>query len=173
MNADGHHHRRDTDRNLHERSPATSLSREGGADAREVRHCDGQAATGRAGQTLDAQGAAMDGIQWQFVDAGLDQLPSRPDDDEIVSVGEPIWGVVKVKAVGPLTLAVEFEDGLKGRVRFERSYLNGPFAKLADPEYFVQVAAPHGAVSWPNEDPDMAPDTMYDAIKAHGEWILN
>ena len=115
----------------------------------------------------------MDGIQWRFVDAGLDQLAPQIDDDEIITVGEPIWDVVKVEVVAPLTLAVEFEDGLKGRVRFEPSYLKGPFAKLADPDYFVLVGAAHGAVSWPNEQPDMAPDTMYDAIKAQGEWVLH
>ncbi len=114
----------------------------------------------------------MDDSQWRFVDAGLDQLPAEVDDDEIVTVGEPIWDVIKVEAIGPLTLAVEFEDGLKGRVRFEPSFLRGPFARLADPDYFGQVAAPYGAVSWPNEQPDMAPDTMYDAIKLHGEWVL-
>ena len=114
----------------------------------------------------------MDDGQWRFVDAGLDQLAPELDDDEIVSAGEPIRDVVKVEVVSPLTLAVEFEDGLAGQVRFEPSYLRGPFAKLADTDYFAKVAAPFGAVSWPNEEPDMAPDTMYDAIKTHGEWIL-
>jgi hypothetical protein len=116
----------------------------------------------------------MDGRQWRFIDAGLDQLPPEVDDDEIVTVGEPIWDVVKVEVVAPLTLAVEFEDGLKGRVRFEPSYLRGPFARLADPDYFRQVEAPHGAVSWPNEQPDMAPDTMHDEIVRNGgEWVLS
>ncbi|WP_375397043.1 DUF2442 domain-containing protein [uncultured Sphingomonas sp.] len=114
----------------------------------------------------------MDGIQWRFVDAGLDQLPPQIDDDEIVSVGEPIWNVIEVEAIAPLTLAVGFENGLKGKVRFEPSYLRGPFAKLSDPAYFARVGVAHGAVSWPNEEPDMAPDTMYDGIKAHGEWVL-
>ena len=114
----------------------------------------------------------MDGGQWRFADAGLDQLAPEVDDDEIVTVGEPIWDVVKVEVVAPLTLAVEFEDGLKGRVRFKPSYLRGRFSKLADPEYFARVGAPYGAVSWPDEQPDMAPDTMYDAIKAYGEWVL-
>lgn len=114
----------------------------------------------------------MDGTQWRFVDAGLDQLAPEIDDDEIITVGEPIWDVVKVEVVAPLTLAVEFEDGLQGRVRFEPSYLRDHFAKLADPEYFAQVSAPHGAVRWPNEEPDMAPDTMYDGIRTHGEWVL-
>jgi Protein of unknown function (DUF2442) len=103
----------------------------------------------------------------------MEQFPPADDDDELITVGEPIWDVVKVEAIAPLTLAVEFEDGLKGRVRFETSYLRGHFAKLADPAYFAQVSAPNGAVSWPNEQPDMAPDTMYDGIKAHGEWVLN
>ena len=115
----------------------------------------------------------MDGGQWRFVDAGLDQLSPEPDDDEIVTAGEPIWDVVKVEAVAPLTLTVEFEDGLKGRVRFDPSSLWGPFVKLLDPDYFAQVAAPFGAVSWPNEEPDMAPDRMYDEIVAgNGEWIV-
>jgi hypothetical protein len=172
VNADRNHHRRDQDRSLHRRSPAAPLPRESGDDAREIRHCDGKTAKGESGQTINAQGAAMDGIQWRFVDAGLDQLAPELDDDEIVTVGGPIWDVVKVVAIAPLTLAVEFEDGLKGSVRFEPSYLRGHFAKLADPAYFEQVSAPFGAVSWPNEQPDMAPDTMYDGIKAHGEWVL-
>lgn len=102
----------------------------------------------------------------------MDDLPIADDDDELITVGEPIWDVVKVEVAAPLTLAVEFEDGLKGRVRFEPSYLRGPFRRLADPEYFARVGAANGAVSWPNEQPDMAPDTMYDAIKVHGEWVL-
>ena len=104
--------------------------------------------------------------------SGMDPLPIADDDDELITVGEPIWDVVKVEASAPLTLSVEFEDGLKGMVRFERSYLSGVFAKLKDEAYFRQVGIAHGAVSWPNEQPDMAPDSMYDAIKAHGEWVL-
>ena len=102
----------------------------------------------------------------------MEQLPPAGDDDELITVGEPIWDVVKVEVAGPLTLAVEFEDGLKGKVRFAPSYLRGVFAKLDDADYFAQVGIAHGTVSWPNEQPDMAPDTMYDAIKAHGEWVL-
>jgi Protein of unknown function (DUF2442) len=103
---------------------------------------------------------------------GMDPLPAQDDDDEIVTVGEPIWDVVKVAAIAPLTLAVEFEDGLKGKVQFKTSYLHGVFAKLKDQAYFEQVGLSNGTVSWPNEQPDMAPDTMYDEIKAHGEWVL-
>ena len=114
----------------------------------------------------------MDTGQPRYAFTGMDDLPPRDDDDELISVGEPIWDVVEVAAVGPMTLAVRFEDGLEGRVRFEPSYLMGGFARLRDPAYFAQVGLAHGAVSWPNEDPDMAPDSMYDGIKAHGEWVL-
>lgn len=115
----------------------------------------------------------MDTSQPQYAFTRMDDLPARPDDDELVTIGEQIWDVVDVEAVGPLTLAVRFENGVEGRVRFEPSYLRGSFEKLRDPDYFRRVDIAHGAVSWPNEQPDMAPDTMYDAIKAHGEWILN
>ena len=102
----------------------------------------------------------------------MDPLPAADDDDELVTVGEPILDVVKVNAIAPLTLAVEFEDGLKGKVRFKSSYLHGAFAKLKNKAYFELVGIAHGTVSWPNEEPDLAPDTMYDAIKADGTWVL-
>lgn len=114
----------------------------------------------------------MDRNEPRFVDAGLDKLPPRLDDDDIVSAGDPLYDVVKVEVTGPLTLAVEFEDGLRGMVRFMPSYLKGYFAKLSDPAYFARVGIEAGAVSWPNSDPDMAPDTMYDQIKADGGWVL-
>lgn len=80
--------------------------------------------------------------------------------------------MVKVEVTGPLTLAVEFEDGLAGTVRFLPSHLRGVFAALQDPEYFARVGIAHGAVSWPNETPDLAPDAMHDEIAAKGEWVL-
>lgn len=83
------------------------------------------------------------------------------------------WGVVKVQVAGPLTLWVEHRDGVSGHVRFEPSALRGVFKVLEDPAYFAQVGIDHGAVSWPNEMPDLAPDAMHDEIAAHGEWILN
>ncbi len=115
----------------------------------------------------------MDGIEPRFVDAGLERLAPELDDDEIVSVGDPIWNVVKVEVAGPLTLSVEFEDGVKGKVRFADSFLRNAWAKLRDSAYFAQVGIAHGAVSWPNEEPDMCPSTMYDEIVGHnGEWVL-
>ena len=102
----------------------------------------------------------------------MEQLPPAEDDDDLITVGEPIRDVIKVEVVGPLTLDVKFEDGLNGTVRFEPTYLRGAFEKLKDADYFAKVGIAHGAVSWPDEQPDMAPDTMYDAVNAHGEWVL-
>lgn len=81
--------------------------------------------------------------------------------------------VTKVEVAGPLTLFVEHRDGTTGYVRFEPSHLRGVFEKLGDPEYFNRVGIRHGAVSWPNEDPDLAPDNMHRHLKRDGEWILN
>jgi hypothetical protein len=36
---------------------------------------------------------------------------------------------------------------------------------------FAQVRCDHGFVEWPG-DIDLAPDAMYDEIKALGVWIL-
>jgi len=103
----------------------------------------------------------------------MDDLPPADDDDELVTVGSPIPDVIKVEVTGPLTLTVEFEDGMTGTVRFKESYLRNVWANLRDPNYFARVGIAHGAVSWPNEMPDMCPDTMYDEIVRHGgEWVL-
>ena len=82
------------------------------------------------------------------------------------------WNVVKVEVVGPLTLWVEHRDGVSGKVRFCESHLRGVFEILRDPDYFAQVGIAHGAVSWPNEMPDLAPDAMHDEIQKNGEWVL-
>ena len=100
-------------------------------------------------------------------------MPEQPDDDEIVTVGELMAHVEHVEVAGPLTLFVRFDDGVSGTVRFEESHLHGVFEKLRDPEYFNQVGIFYGAVSWPNEDPDLAPDNMHIHLKRDGEWILN
>ena len=81
--------------------------------------------------------------------------------------------VISVEATGPLTLFVEFDDGVKGEVRFEQSHLHGVFERLRDPDFFRQVGIAHGAVSWPNEAVDLAPDNMHIHLARDGEWVLN
>ena len=81
------------------------------------------------------------------------------------------WDVVEVKPVSDLTLAVRFEDGVLGKVRFLASHLTGVFACLKDPDFFKKVFVCEGVVTWPGEL-DLAPDAMHDEIQRHGEWVL-
>ena len=81
------------------------------------------------------------------------------------------WDVVSVEVIGPRALSVRFFDGTTGEVRFEESRFRGVFQPLKDHEFFRQAHATDGFVTWPGEL-DLAPDAMYDAIKAHGEWVL-
>lgn len=83
------------------------------------------------------------------------------------------WNVIKVEVIGPLELWVEHRDGTSGRVQFLPSHLRGVFEVLRDPRYFAQVGIANGAVSWPNELPDLAPDNMHIHLKRDGVWILN
>jgi len=87
-------------------------------------------------------------------------------------MGEPLARVVHVEVAGPLTLFVRFDDGVAGNVRFEESHLKGVFEKLRDPDFFSQVGIMYGAVSWPDEEVDLAPDNMHRHLKSDGEWVL-
>jgi hypothetical protein len=82
--------------------------------------------------------------------------------------------VKTVEVVGAFRLRVTFFDGLSGIVDM-RALVSSPaagvFAALADPAVFAQAYVMYGVVTWPG-DLDLAPDAMYDAFKAHGEWIL-
>ncbi len=85
------------------------------------------------------------------------------------------WRVASVEALANFRLKVRFLDGTEGTVdmsRLVRSDLAGVFAALADPVRFAQAFVDHGAVTWPGEI-DLAPDAMYRAIKASGEWMLS
>jgi hypothetical protein len=82
------------------------------------------------------------------------------------------YDVVQVVPIGPLRLSVAFSDGLKGEVEFRESHLTGVFHALKDPRLFERVSCADGFVTWPGEI-DLAPDEMYDGIKAHGRWVLD
>lgn len=83
----------------------------------------------------------------------------------------PLWRIVSVRVLDSCGFSVRFIDGLEGVVRFEPSHLTGVFEALRDELVFRQARIECGAVTWPGEI-DLAPDAMYDEIKAHGEWIL-
>ena len=81
------------------------------------------------------------------------------------------WDVVDLKIIAPLTLLVRFADGISGEVHFEISHLTGVFSALKDSNFFKQAFIDRGAVAWP-DNIDLAPDAMYNEIKANGVWIL-
>lgn len=81
------------------------------------------------------------------------------------------WEVAEVNTELPLSLRVRFVDGTVGKVRIEPSFLTGVFQVLQDERLFQQAYVESGAVAWPG-NLDLAPDMMYQAIKAHGECVL-
>jgi hypothetical protein len=69
-------------------------------------------------------------------------------------------------------LSVVFADGTQGEVDMRPLVFGldaGVFAALREPALFAQVGVNQGVVTWPG-DLDLAPDAMYDAIKASGSW---
>lgn len=59
-----------------------------------------------------------------------------------------------------------------------RAFLASPrvsgtvFEPLRDPAEFAQARIAMGAVEWPS-GADLAPDAMYEAIRANGVWSLD
>lgn len=74
------------------------------------------------------------------------------------------WDVQIVQPVGDRTLAVKFTDGLTGKIYISHAYCTGVFAPLLDDNLLNQAMVRYGAITWPN-GLDLAPDTMYRAIK--------
>lgn len=97
---------------------------------------------------------------------------------EVVPAVRPTapWRVTSVEVLPEARLRVCFVDGTTGDVDMQR-FLQGPevvgtvFEPLRDPGFLAQAAVVSGAVEWPN-GADLAPDAMYDAIRAHGTWSL-
>ena len=84
------------------------------------------------------------------------------------------WRIADVRALPDFRLWVRFNDGTQGTVamsEFLHSSRAGVFSALRDEELFFRVYLDYGAVTWPGEL-DLAPDTMYEAIRRNGEWVL-
>ncbi len=84
------------------------------------------------------------------------------------------WRLASVEALENYSLKVRFLDGTEGFVRMAGIISvspSGMFKELRNPERFAEVYLDFGAVTWPG-GLDLAPDAMYDEIKAHGEWVL-
>lgn len=85
------------------------------------------------------------------------------------------WTVVDVRPLPGHRLKVRFVDGTEGEVDASRLILGpdaGVFQALRDPKLFAQVGLDHGAVTW-SGNLDLAPDAMYDEIKAKGRWVID
>jgi hypothetical protein len=85
------------------------------------------------------------------------------------------WCVVSVTPLDGFRLRVRFIDGLEGEVQLAEllnSARPGVFEPLRDPAEFRRVGlSTYGVVTWPGEL-DLAPDAMYDDIKATGVCIV-
>jgi len=97
---------------------------------------------------------------------------------EVVPAIEPSapWRVREIRIVEHGVLKVCFIDGTEGTCDM-RPLLNSDrvigtvFEPLCDVSRFSQAVVHLGAVEWPGEI-DLAPDAMYDGIRAHGVWVL-
>lgn len=83
------------------------------------------------------------------------------------------WAVTSVHVLPGYRLAVGFNDGTMGEVDASQLILAedaGVFVALRDPDSFARAHVAGGAVVWPN-GLDLAPDAMYDAIRATGVFV--
>jgi hypothetical protein len=98
---------------------------------------------------------------------------AKEDSAAAVGRGFP-WKVVDVRPLADYRLRVRFADGTEGDVDTKELVFGadaGVFEALRDPVTFARVRVEHGAVTWPGEL-DLAPDAMYEEIKAKGQWVL-
>ena len=83
------------------------------------------------------------------------------------------WDIVSVEVLPRHRLFVRFADGTKGEVNV-RPFLfarnPGVFEPLRDPGEFARAYIDDGVVTWPGGQ-DLAPDAMYDDIKATGRRV--
>lgn len=84
------------------------------------------------------------------------------------------WRVASATPISEQRLRVRFLDGTEGEVDLgpllRSEEIRGTlFEELRDPEMLAAVEVVFGGVQWPN-GADLAPDAMYDAIRAGGVW---
>jgi hypothetical protein len=104
------------------------------------------------------------------------QIETSTQEDHSLRITPAVpWRIQEVKPLDDYRLYVKFKDGLEGFVNLHSLIFSneaGVFISLRDSLLFRRVYLNQGAVSWPGEL-DLAPDAMYDAIKANGEWVLS
>lgn len=85
------------------------------------------------------------------------------------------WEIRKAKCNNDYSINVEFLDGLKGVVIVKETRLINVFEPLKDLQLFLSGFVKYGAITWNVGDYelDLAPDTMYKAIKNNnGVYVL-
>jgi uncharacterized protein DUF2442 len=83
------------------------------------------------------------------------------------------WEVVDLRVLPGHRLFVRFADDTEGEVDvapFIFARRAGVFERLRDPAKFARAYVDDGAVTWPG-GLDLAPDAMYDDIKATGRRV--
>lgn len=78
--------------------------------------------------------------------------------------------VVKVQALDSNRVNILFEDGVSGVLIFPTEEMNEAFEPLRDEKVFRQAFVDNGTITWPGEL-DLAPDNIYDHIKAKGTCV--
>ena len=75
--------------------------------------------------------------------------------------------VIRAKYDGGFRIHVTFSDNVQSTVDLQ-SWLEGPiFEQLKDQSYFQRFFIDGGTVVWPN-GADIAPETLYEAVKLAG-----
>jgi hypothetical protein len=85
------------------------------------------------------------------------------------------WSIVRFKLLSNYQIEVAFADGTTGIADLSQRLSQGPlgdgFDPLCDPRVFARAYLEHGALTWPGGI-DLAPDAMYQRIRASGISIL-
>ena len=86
------------------------------------------------------------------------------------------WSIVRFAVLPNYKIEVSFADGISGVAdlspRLSQGRLGDGFDALCDETLFSRVYLEHGALTWPGGI-DLAPDAMYQRIRADGVSILS
>jgi len=86
-----------------------------------------------------------------------------------------VWSIVRFNVLPNYKIEVSFADGTSGIAdlapRLSQGSLGDGFDPLCDEKLFSQAFLEHGALTWPGGI-DLAPDAMYQRIRATGTSVL-
>jgi Protein of unknown function (DUF2442) len=87
-----------------------------------------------------------------------------------------VWSIIRFNVLPNYKIEVSFADGTSGLADLAPRLSQGPlgdgFDPLCDEKVFAQAYLEHGALTWPGGI-DLAPDAMYQRIRASGTSVLN